>query len=352
MATRIAYIDAMRGFTMFLVVYNHVLLCAFGGGSDWSVNDIFLTFRMPLFFFLSGFLMYKKGLFTTKGALGRFLQKKVKVQLLPTLIFSLIYVLVFSVSYKTLFLDKAKCGYWFTYTLFFYFAIYAIGDYVMGRFVKGKPKILIGTCIALMIYALSKYALSPSCPWFSKPINGILGLANFQYFIFFYLGSLVRAYFTAVERVLERESVVAGILIGFVLLQLALQLPSSKEWIITVGSYSVYSLLRTFSGFLGIAVILIFFRKNEGSLTQSRIGRSLRYIGVRTLDIYLIHLLLIHTDMSFIGHFLAKHSSFISEMALGGAVSIAVIGLCLVVSEMIRCSDTLAKLLFGKVIKE
>ena len=54
---RIEYIDAMRGFTMIIVVLHHVSLMAFGVDSafeKWSYE-----FRMPLFFFISGFLMYK-----------------------------------------------------------------------------------------------------------------------------------------------------------------------------------------------------------------------------------------------------------------------------------------------------
>ena len=46
---RIEYIDAMRGFTMILVVLHHVSLMAFGRN---SVTDEWLVeFRMPLFFF-------------------------------------------------------------------------------------------------------------------------------------------------------------------------------------------------------------------------------------------------------------------------------------------------------------
>ncbi len=55
---RIEYLDAMRGFCMILVVYAHL-------GSQTSISDlfgnnIFMTFRMPLFFFLSGFLCFSR----------------------------------------------------------------------------------------------------------------------------------------------------------------------------------------------------------------------------------------------------------------------------------------------------
>lgn len=356
MKQRIGYIDAIRGFTMLLVVYSHVLFFTFDYDFNWSINNIFLTFRMPLFFFLSGFLMYKKGLFVNVDSLGNFLRKKARVQLIPTLVFSLLYAAIIPVSYRWLLLDKAKCGYWFTYTLFFYFLIYAVGDILIGKYTKqkkggGRTKIVTGAIVAILIYAFSKFSLSPACPWYNSWINGVIGLANFQFFIFFYFGALVRAYFDIAERLLEKDAVRTGIIVGFILFQLVLHIPMSKEWIISSASYSIYSLIRSLSGFWGIAAVFLLFRSSGPSVLGSRGGRFLQYIGERTLDVYLIHLILINTDMRFIGDFLETHNSIVLELAFGGIVSLGIIGLCLLISRVIRCSDTLAKLLFGKIIK-
>ena len=58
---RIEYIDAMRGFTMVLVVLTHVSSFGLGmyGSDTFSYSKIFAEFRMPLFFFVSGFVLYK-----------------------------------------------------------------------------------------------------------------------------------------------------------------------------------------------------------------------------------------------------------------------------------------------------
>ena len=55
---RIQYIDAMRGFAMFLVILCHVFTFSFGNHKS-VISDWFLTFRMPLFFTISGFVLYK-----------------------------------------------------------------------------------------------------------------------------------------------------------------------------------------------------------------------------------------------------------------------------------------------------
>lgn len=56
---RIEWIDALRGFTMILVVFSHVELFTFELDPPLFVNEVFISFRMPLFFFISGFIGYK-----------------------------------------------------------------------------------------------------------------------------------------------------------------------------------------------------------------------------------------------------------------------------------------------------
>lgn len=61
---RIEYIDAMRGFTIFLVVMTHVTIFGLGfyGSDTFSYREIAESFYMPLFFFISGFVLYKAGM--------------------------------------------------------------------------------------------------------------------------------------------------------------------------------------------------------------------------------------------------------------------------------------------------
>lgn len=52
---RIEYLDAMRGFCMILVVYSHL---GNTNTPDLFCNNVFLTFRMPLFFFSEWIFMF------------------------------------------------------------------------------------------------------------------------------------------------------------------------------------------------------------------------------------------------------------------------------------------------------
>ena len=60
---RLEWLDALRGFTMILVVAFHVNQTTFSLDFKTSSSMPFLVlFRMPLFFFVSGFLAYKASL--------------------------------------------------------------------------------------------------------------------------------------------------------------------------------------------------------------------------------------------------------------------------------------------------
>ena len=53
---RIQYIDALRGFTMILVVFYHVSqFCWHVCGKGISIQDFLVQVRMPMFFFISGY---------------------------------------------------------------------------------------------------------------------------------------------------------------------------------------------------------------------------------------------------------------------------------------------------------
>ena len=75
---RIEYIDAMRGFTMILVVLQHVAsFCWHVYGNAPSVHEYLVQFRMPMFFFISGFVLFKAGVTWDLQQVVRFFKKKI-----------------------------------------------------------------------------------------------------------------------------------------------------------------------------------------------------------------------------------------------------------------------------------
>ena len=87
---RLEWLDAMRGFTMILVVAYHVAQFGFDQTVKHSSSLSFLMlFRMPLFFFVSGFLAYKASAEWNLSSLFNMLAKKFRVQIIPTVVFFL-----------------------------------------------------------------------------------------------------------------------------------------------------------------------------------------------------------------------------------------------------------------------
>ena len=75
---------------MILVLANHICNMGFGMALKVSSSMQFLVmFRMPLFFFVSGFLAYKASQVWNLGTLGASLLKKIRVQTIPTIVFFL-----------------------------------------------------------------------------------------------------------------------------------------------------------------------------------------------------------------------------------------------------------------------
>ena len=69
MNKRIEYIDALRGLTMILVVIAHINSYTFKAENVFEYTSLtgFLSlFRMPLFFFVSGYIAYKPAVFFDK----------------------------------------------------------------------------------------------------------------------------------------------------------------------------------------------------------------------------------------------------------------------------------------------
>ena len=80
--------------------------------------------------------------------------------------------------------------------------------------------------------------------------------------------------------------------------------------------------------------------------SDKKVGRMLQYIGKRTLDIYLLHYFFL-PYIPQVGSMLSNKKNAVLELTIGGLLSLIVIGICLVVSNVLRTSPILAKYLFG-----
>lgn len=155
---RIEYLDAMRGFTMLLVVISHVSTFQLGryGSDTFSFSSIFSEFRMPLFFFVSGFVLFKRDYIWNNNDIKIFFQKKIPVQIISPFIFFFICCVVFSMSALDGLFNYQKNGYWFTFTLFQYYLLYILCfkiSMLLNRWKYSQDIVLIG--LGSLIYILT-----------------------------------------------------------------------------------------------------------------------------------------------------------------------------------------------------
>ena len=247
----------MRGFTMILVVFSHVLLFSFGPNPNFSFNSIFITFRMPLFFALSGFLMYKPHRFSHANELLAFSKKKFVVQIIPTVIITLVYVLVFNKSYIQLWESPAKEGYWFTVTLFWFFIIYSFSSHFFERYLSEKGSFICGAILASSVVVLSDYSTFSRCPWYESVLSNTIGIVQFKYYIFFFLGILLRWKYNVFISLMENKWFAFSIVVIYIILQLVYQ--KTRDIGGTTGIIR-WTVLLPMLGIIGVIILFGFFK--------------------------------------------------------------------------------------------
>lgn len=115
---RIQYIDRLKGFAMISVIIGHV--CIFTLGNDTSsVADIVSSYHMPLFMFLSGFVI------RTQPSIKK-CTRKVLTFMMPMITIGFLFCLAFGRSYKDFWLNGPKAGYWYLCTLSLFYIILSV----------------------------------------------------------------------------------------------------------------------------------------------------------------------------------------------------------------------------------
>lgn len=332
---RIEYIDALRGFTMMLVVVQHIgSLCIQLDGNTPSFHNYLQQIRMPMFFLISGFVLYKAGVVWSLQHIGDFLKKKFVVQIVSTIIFFVLYAHVKKLDILNGITDGAKYGYWFTYTLFVFFMFYSIIRYICK---KMEDYVII--VISAIFYVLSCPSLYEAIP-FEDSVKNTIGINNWYYFSFFLIGTLMKKYFDFIQRVFDKRITLLVCILVYFLLNIY------HEYISINGLIGILN--RFAKSFSGILIVFIFFRNKQFFFTkEKKIGRCLQYMGRRTLDIYLLHYFLLPFQLQYVTSIFKEFPMPILEFVFSLFVALIVIAFCLLISNVIRLSPTLAHWLFG-----
>ena len=318
---RIGYIDALRGFTMILVVCAHTML--YSNIEKISYSSFFGLYRMPLFFFISGFIFYKKETLWRCSNSLNFVFKKFLVQIIPTAIFLAIYRFAFSLGE----LGGMYNGYWFTIALFEFFIIYVLCMNII------RNNLIFYTLI--LLFSITAYVLSFSSQLFEAiPTFHSFLIYPFGFFIFFILGTIAKKHFNKILFIFNHNIIMMAII--------ALMMIGS---ICFINGCFVHLEVRLLLSILGIFSIFYFFMKNGEYFDNSRIGKALQFIGRRTLDIYLLHYFFVNNSMSWIKNIGVESPTLTFVISI--LTALVIIGICLLISKFLRTNPLLGKILFG-----
>lgn len=330
---RIQYIDALRGFTMIMVVFCHVSqFCWHVTGKGISIQDFLVQVRMPMFFFISGYVLYKESVVWNGQQVIKFFKKKIPVQLLSPFLFFLVYIFVRHKPLAECLLLPGKFGYWFTYVLLEYYLFYAFIRFC----IRSKWAHLVLLALGAILYYVYQSNLYESWP-IAKDVVGALSMPMWKYFIFFVMGTLVKRHFTQVEKTLDTPWLLTGCILFYFLV-------NAFRKTITIDT-TLIDFLLTFSG---MVILFSFFRNKQAVFSNERaLGRTLQYVGRRTLDVYLIHYFFIPRQFETVTNVFIKHPMPIIEATVSLLISILVVAASLLISNVIRLSPVLAHWMFG-----
>ena len=331
---RIQYIDAMRGFTMILVVYSHI--CGFClGNRGLGYNDVLFLFRLPCFFFISGWLFYQADRQWNSITIKSVVHRKFMVQIVPTFIFLLLLApppLFFSR------LGATKGGYWFTFVLFEFFVLN-----ILSNCISKRKSNWWGMAFAVLIsvsafcYDVFYNRYFRDLGWMTD-LLGFLSFMAWRYYLFFFLGTLAKKYFDDFLRLTGKRMVRIIVITGFICIAM-MSRPDS-----VLLCYLIFAV----GGILGMVMVFTFFRVFASWFTKERpLGRALQYVGTRTLDIYLLHYFLLPRFLQPYGAWLQTYDNRALEVVVVLTLALAVVGLSLLASSLIRLNPFLGHWLFG-----
>lgn len=340
---RIGYIDSLRGLLIIIMVYNHIASYSWGHCS-MAYNDIVESFFMPAFFFLSGFLSYKKGQNWNSLKVVLLLRKKFRVLIIPFIFFMMLYLITFDL-FDVNSLGSDKKGYWFTYVLFEYYVIYSISErlFNMNNTNAGEIRIL---SIVLIIsissfYYCTVYNSHAEDLGIWKSVFGLLSFIKFRHFIFFWIGAFLRRHFESFIKYINNQYMMATIILIYIVF---LTHPCFDfTWELEYIEYVLKGATAS------IILFTLFYRKQFLFSNNTNIGNLLQLIGQRTLDIYLIHYFVIPYNLHIIGDWLNRYYNPSFDMLITFCLAIWVTLLSIALGSIIRLSPFLANYILGGV---
>lgn len=346
MNKRFEYMDALRGMAILFIVFGHIPMYCYGAKAEQlSSFRVFTSMvQIPLFFFISGFV-FNIRLFSdssNRWVKLHYTLSKVKQLLLPTIVFGGIYIAMNDISPLVFLTDGFKSGYWFTWSLFEFLMMQLLIEYAANHFnlkENGTKYLAVCVGITLLMYIIS---LPTICERMEEYLSGLLGLSLLRYYLYFTVGRLVRIHLRPICAWKCRDTAVALIAVVFISLAVITWDNdcnfSGIFFHINLVVFELSALLLFFA---------VFYRHRNYFTRDSKSTRILTFVGRRTLDIYLLHYFFLPKDLHLFGSYFISHPAPIIEFIFSFLITVAIVVVCLFVSELLRSSKLITQWTLG-----
>ena len=345
---RLEWLDAMRGFTMIMVVAYHVAQVSYMQNIKLSASLPFLVlFRMPLFFFVSGFLAYKANFVWSASNTLHLLGKKFKIQVFPALVFMCLFIVLrkphFWETFTGYLSSATKGGYWFTWALLQMFAVYYLFCFAIRRL---TPKVQNRMLWVLWGLSLVAYEFCYMPKVFDAEHSDFLNTSGLiqamKYGHFFVMGNIVHRYWDRTQRLFNSQWFFPVICVLCFICCADIFRWHTLKFVWT-------NLPRTTAMYCLLFIVVIFFRYYQAWFTsKTAVGRGLQYVGTRTLDVYIIHYFLLPT-LPAVGKWLnTVQPNFLIDIVVSMVPAIVVVAFCLLISNILRISPLFSENFFGR----
>lgn len=319
--SRLPWVDYLKGIAIVLVVYRHSLLGIEGSGEYIppyleQANLVFYSFRMPLFFMLSGIFA---SLSLKKRTVKQYIENKFETLLYPYFIWVIIQITlqIFSsgftnsnrglIDYTYIFYQPRNLDqFWYLPALFNAAVVYIL----IKKYVTQKWWLLL--LIALGFYFLSPYMQSVSMisDWM-------------EFYIFFAVGDTIsQLFFHEKVQSFFKNPLTLLIAIPFFILAQTFYLNHDMYYLTTVTMRAEFLVIA----FTGCFTMLAF----SFMLQRLNVMSWLRILGYHSLYIYVMHVMIAAFTRTLLVHVFDIHNVYIiliSCIAAGCIASIIIYNL-------------------------
>lgn len=335
---RIVYIDSLKGFLILSVVMCHVAGYCMGIQADTpSFQHILFEFRNPPFFFISGFLAYKIVNNWKIYTVVYLLKKKIISILWPTMIFTFTLFYIEPSYHKNPLFDLRGLDigfYWFTISLFIFFLFYYTIEYCFKFIRNEKIKSMFFLIIGILFYITFAVQSIYEKIFIQENYKELVCMQHWGYFFFFILGVLSHKYHKKYNQLHDNMFFIAVCSIIFILFNIFAH-PLQNYF---------FNFFRITTYLTGTILIVHFFKKYEPTGILKEI---LSLTGRRTLDIYLIHYSILPLSVYNYTSAFRLSPMPLLEFVVTLLISIAIIGISLLISSFMRLSPISAFILLG-----